>query len=153
MVKSCVFCQEIECPTLSRDAYFVTELKTGYVSFGYNQYYNGYCLFISNVHATELHELENEVKRQFLFEMSLVAETISTTFKPRKLNIELLGNSHAHLHWHIFPRYKDDPYPKIPVWNNESFLTSRARPTKAQLDGMREKLLRELTKILEREGF
>ena len=109
MVKDCIFCQEIEDIKHNKiDPFFVTELKTGYVSLGHNQYYRGYCLFISKIHASELHKLDSEFKKQFLIEMALVGEVIHTSFQPKKINIELLGNSHPHLHWHIIPRYKND---------------------------------------------
>lgn len=152
MVKNCIFCQEIEeIKRNNKNPFFVIELKTGYVSLGYNQYYKGYCLFISKVHASELHELESEIKKQFLVEMALVGEVINTIFHPKKINIELLGNTHSHLHWHIFPRYKKDILPKIPVWNNPDFLTNKIRPTKSELDWLKSNLLKGFNKMLERE--
>ncbi|MCE9558985.1 MAG: hypothetical protein K8R88_08540 [Armatimonadetes bacterium] len=33
-----------------------------------------------------------------------------------KLNYEALGNQCHHLHWHVFPRYTDEPSPWEPVW-------------------------------------
>jgi diadenosine tetraphosphate (Ap4A) HIT family hydrolase len=32
------------------------------------------------------------------------------------MNYELLGNQVPHLHWHLFPRYADDPDRLKPVW-------------------------------------
>lgn len=96
--------------------YFVAELKTGYVVIGDHQFFKGYTLFLSKVHASELHELEENFKIQFLKEMSEVAKAVCHAFKPMKLNYELLGNSDRHLHWHLFPRHADDPQPTWPVW-------------------------------------
>ena len=48
--------------------------------------------------------------------MSLVAQAVYEYFKPEKLNYECLGNKDAHLHWHLYPRYKDDPCPNKPIW-------------------------------------
>ena len=48
--------------------------------------------------------------------MSLVAQAVYETFKPEKLNYELLGNKDSHLHWHLHPRYKDDLSPNRPIW-------------------------------------
>jgi diadenosine tetraphosphate (Ap4A) HIT family hydrolase len=45
-----------------------------------------------------------------------VARAVARAFAPRKLNYELLGNTVPHLHWHVLPRYADDPNPLRPVW-------------------------------------
>ena len=63
-----------------------------------------------------------ETRSRFLEEMAIVAEAVFRAFAPRKLNYEMLGNSVAHAHWHIFPRYTDDPNPAWPVWNNEAWV-------------------------------
>lgn len=79
------------------------------------QFYTGYCVLLSRDHATELSEL-GEVRSAFLEEMSLLAAAVEKCFHPHKLNYELLGNLVPHLHWHLFPRYADDPEHLQPVW-------------------------------------
>jgi diadenosine tetraphosphate (Ap4A) HIT family hydrolase len=80
------------------------------------QFYHGYCLLISRRHATELSQLSSHERRAFLDEMCLLARAIEEAFRPHKLNYELLGNQVPHLHWHLFPRYADDPDRLRPVW-------------------------------------
>jgi diadenosine tetraphosphate (Ap4A) HIT family hydrolase len=104
--------------------YWVATLGTGNVVLGWNQMIPGYTLFLSKIHAAELHDLPREVRTKHLQEMDTVAEAVYRAFAPRKLNIESLGNSVAHLHWHIFPRHADDPNPTWPVWNNEAWRTA-----------------------------
>jgi diadenosine tetraphosphate (Ap4A) HIT family hydrolase len=104
--------------------YFVTGLDTGYVVLGWNQMIPGYTLFLSKMHVSELHDLPGDIRSRFLEEMALVAEAVFRAFAPRKLNYELLGNSVAHAHWHIFPRYEDDANPAWPVWNNEAWVNA-----------------------------
>jgi diadenosine tetraphosphate (Ap4A) HIT family hydrolase len=50
--------------------------------------------------------------------MLRVARAVDKAFSPRKMNYELLGNTVAHLHWHLFPRYEGDPNPNRPTWEN-----------------------------------
>jgi diadenosine tetraphosphate (Ap4A) HIT family hydrolase len=80
------------------------------------QFYRGYCVLVSRRHARELSELPNEVRRDYLDEMCLLARAIEKAWTPHKLNYELLGNQVPHLHWHLFPRSGDDPARLSPVW-------------------------------------
>ena len=80
------------------------------------QFYHGYCVFVSRRHATELSQLGDEERRTFLDEMCRLARAIEECFRPHKLNYELLGNQVPHLHWHLFPRSRDDPEALKPVW-------------------------------------
>jgi diadenosine tetraphosphate (Ap4A) HIT family hydrolase len=48
--------------------------------------------------------------------MCLLAAAMESCVAPRKLNYELLGNQVPHLHWHLFPRYPQDPEALKPVW-------------------------------------
>ena len=79
------------------------------------QYFTGYCLLIARSHATELRQL-SQTRDAHLAEMATLAEAIEDCFRPLKLNYELLGNVVPHIHWHIFPRYSDDPERLRPVW-------------------------------------
>jgi diadenosine tetraphosphate (Ap4A) HIT family hydrolase len=80
------------------------------------QYYHGYCILASRLHATELSQLTAHNRRAFLDEMVLLARAIQECFTPDKLNYELLGNQVPHLHWHLFPRWRHDPEAPRPVW-------------------------------------
>ena len=80
------------------------------------QFYTGYCVLIARQHATELHQLPGNQRQSFLDEMVLLAQAIETTFQPRKMNYELLGNQVPHLHWHLFPRRHDDSETLQAVW-------------------------------------
>jgi diadenosine tetraphosphate (Ap4A) HIT family hydrolase len=104
--------------------YWVAELETGNVVLGWNQMIPGYTLFLSKAHVSELHDFPPATRARFLEEMAIVAAAVWKAFAPRKLNYEMLGNSVAHAHWHIFPRYDDDPNPAWPVWNNEAWVAA-----------------------------
>lgn len=104
----CLICERIELIKQGKNPHFVKELETGYVVIGDGQYFKGYTLFLAKEHVTELHQLEYETKIKFLEEMSIVQEAVAKAFQAEKMNIELLGNGDAHVHWHLFPRKAGD---------------------------------------------
>jgi len=116
MINSCLVCERISQIKSNKNSNFIFELETSYVVFADSQFYAGYVLLLSKYHQKELHELTPKIKDNYLKEMSLVAEAIYKVYQPKKLNYELLGNSHSHLHWHIIPRYKDDLNLTQPIW-------------------------------------
>jgi diadenosine tetraphosphate (Ap4A) HIT family hydrolase len=81
-----------------------------------DQAFEGYTFLTLKWHEEELYELADKDRKQFLEDMSLVANALSKTFKPDKMNYELLGNSMPHLHWHLVPRYTSDPMWGRPIW-------------------------------------
>ncbi len=148
MNTSCLICERIELVKQGKNPYFVKELKSGYVVLGDFQFYKGYTVFLSKTHTDELHKLGEPLRTQFLKDMATVAEAVYKTFQPKKLNYELLGNTDFHLHWHLFPRYENDPRPETAVWvvdKNIRYAES-ARPTKQELEIMKKELLVNLNK-------
>jgi diadenosine tetraphosphate (Ap4A) HIT family hydrolase len=144
----CEICERIARFTPD-NPYLIAELDTGYAVLGDNQYYRGYAIFLSKRCVPELHALPPDVRPRFLEEMALVAAAVFRAFSPRKLNYELLGNSVPHLHWHIFPRYEDDPNPQWPVWSNRAFLEA-ARQTDidpAELASLRARVREALASV------
>ena len=139
MPEPCGICRRIQRFTPD-EPHIIAELDTGYAVLGDNQIYPGYTLFVAKRCVAELHMLPPDERATFLQEMAQVAEAVFRAFAPRKLNYELLGNSEAHLHWHLFPRYADDPDPLWPVWNNEAF---RQAPRQSPMDSERLRDLRE----------
>jgi diadenosine tetraphosphate (Ap4A) HIT family hydrolase len=128
---SCDLCARIERAEQGRNPHAVVRTSTGYVNLADVQYYPGYTTFVSKRCVNELHELGESERVEYLREMALVAEAVFDAFKPRKLNYELLGNGAPHLHWHLFPRPGDDPYPRSPVWEDTNFLDALHNDRKA----------------------
>jgi diadenosine tetraphosphate (Ap4A) HIT family hydrolase len=146
--KNCFVCNRIELIKKNKNPYFVKELKTGYIVIGDYQFYEGYTLFLSKEHKKELHELEANFRKKFLEEMSVVAEVVFKTFKPEKLNYELLGNTDQHMHWHLIPRYKNDPRPETAIWAIDYKIRcneeTKAKPEK--IEKLKKMLLKNLDK-------
>ncbi len=95
---------------------FVAELPGCYVILGDRQYYRGYCVMLSKIHATEMYLMPADSARVLFDEVRLVAEAIAAVVKPWKMNYECLGNSEPHVHWHLFPRYESDEQRRGPIW-------------------------------------
>jgi diadenosine tetraphosphate (Ap4A) HIT family hydrolase len=145
----CLICERIEMIQDNKNSFFVRELKTGYVVIGDHQFFRGYTLFLCKQHKKELHELDPVFRKEFLWEMSEVASAVFRAFNPRKLNYELLGNVDQHMHWHLFPRYDNDPQPTKPVWSIDKSIccTESTRPSGEELENLRNTLYRYLTYI------
>ncbi len=117
----CFICERIGMIQKGTNPYFVKELETGYVVIGDHQHFKGYTLFLFKEHVTELHLIDRSTKMKFLEEMSIVAQAVQNAFGAEKMNYEMLGNGEAHMHWHLFPRRKNDlgeygNNGKGPVW-------------------------------------
>lgn len=151
----CLICDRIQMIKDGTNPYFVKELETGYVVIGDHQHFKGYSIFLCKEHKTELFQLEANTKRKYLEEMTTVAEAVAKAFGAEKMNYELLGNGDTHLHWHLFPRISGDienygNNGKGPVWwyPKEKMYSDENRPSNAELEKMKAKLLTELEKLL-----
>jgi diadenosine tetraphosphate (Ap4A) HIT family hydrolase len=119
ITNSCPFCRTLVAvndPSVDKAREVVWQFPHSVAFLGDWQYYQGYCVLIARRHARELHELEDAERRAYLDEMCVLARAIADCFQPLKLNYELLGNQVPHLHWHLFPRYRQDPNYLKPVW-------------------------------------
>ena len=148
---NCGVCERIELTKNGKNPFFVRELKTGYVVLGDIQRFKGYTLFLCKEHATELHFLEKDFRRDFLEEMSLVAEAVYNAFHPDKLNYELLGvGNGVHMHWHIFPRRSGDTPEPGPVWrlNKKELNSEKYKPDAEELANLKALLNAELDKLM-----
>lgn len=150
----CLICDRIEMIKNGINLYFVKEMETGYVVLGDHQHFEGYTLFLCKQHVTELFHLEPKYKIKFLEEMSIVTQAVALAFKAEKMNVELLGNGDAHVHWHLFPRVNGDlegygNHEKGPVWwyPMEKMYDDSNRPSSKKLADMKEKLQIELDKL------
>jgi diadenosine tetraphosphate (Ap4A) HIT family hydrolase len=67
-----------------------------------------------------------------------VGRAVQAVFSPIKVNYFLLGNTVPHLHTHVIPRYRDDPWPGGPLDWNDIFAAQIA--DEATLKGHRDQL-------------
>jgi diadenosine tetraphosphate (Ap4A) HIT family hydrolase len=142
---TCLICQRIEQINEGNNLNFVKELKTGYVVLGDYQYCRGYTLFLSKEHKTELHQLTMQNRLKHLQELALVAEAVYQAFRPKKLNYELMGNSHPHIHWHLFPRHEDHAKP---IWTVKRSVRQKVL-SPAEMKVLKKRLAMYLSKLVD----
>jgi len=94
----------------------IAELTHSYVILNRDQFLPGYTLLFTKYHVTELFHLDRDVRSGLMEEVSRVARAIFEVFSPAKINYELLGNMVPHIHWHIVPRFTDEPLWPRPIW-------------------------------------
>ncbi|MCG2592273.1 HIT domain-containing protein [Ramlibacter sp. XY19] len=75
----------------------------------------GYVCVVCAVHAVELHDLPEATSMQFLRDMRTVSRALVEVTGAAKLNYEIHGNTIAHLHMHIYPRYPGDRFEGRPI--------------------------------------
>jgi diadenosine tetraphosphate (Ap4A) HIT family hydrolase len=112
----CGICAIIDRIRAGTFADWVAEMPRSWLILGDAQFYRGYCLLLAKHHVTELHAMPRGEAHEVLDEVLAVGRTLAEVLKHLKLNYECLGNQEPHVHWHIFPRYLDDPMRLGPVW-------------------------------------
>lgn len=93
----------------------VTELNATYLTSSADSPMRGYCCLVLKRHAVELHDLSADEGALFMRELQRVAEAVHTITGAVKLNYEIHGNTIPHLHVHLFPRYRGDPFEDGPI--------------------------------------
>lgn len=92
----------------------------------------GFCRVIWHHHIAEMSEL-NHAQRNLLMRVVVgVEEIVASAMKPLKINLASLGNQVPHLHWHIVPRYEDDPYFPDSIWSEKHRDTNEVVALKRQ---------------------
>ena len=78
--------------------------------------YPGFCRVIWNNHVREMTDLDSTDRAHFMGIVFAVEQVLREVLRPEKINLASLGNQVAHLHWHVIPRFRDDPHFPQPVW-------------------------------------
>jgi diadenosine tetraphosphate (Ap4A) HIT family hydrolase len=99
----------------------IAQMPSGFVVIGDTQFLPGYCVLLASPKVGQLSELPLGARGRFLLDMSLLGEAIERACQPdglHRVNYEILGNTDAYLHAHVFPRYRWEPseWADGPVW-------------------------------------
>ena len=75
----------------------------------------GYACIVSKRHVVEPYELPVDERQEFWEDALSVAALVEKEYQPIKLNYEIHGNSIPHLHLHVLPRFRGDPFENGPI--------------------------------------
>ena len=79
--------------------------------------YPGYCRVIWQAHVKEMTDLSEDERSHMMEVVFAVESVLREQLAPTKVNLASLGNLVPHLHWHVIPRYPDDPHFPQPIWS------------------------------------
>jgi len=102
----------------------LARLDSGFAVIGDTQFLPGYSLLLSTTPGAErITDLPRSERLAFLADVDLLAVAVHRACEQsdpefRRVNIEILGNTDAYLHAHIWPRYtwEAPEYIGNPVW-------------------------------------
>lgn len=103
--------------------------------------YPGYCRVIWNTHVAEMTDLATADRVHCLHVVFEVEAMLRELLSPHKINLASLGNFTPHVHWHVIPRFRDDPHFPQAIWG------TRQREVSLQttaLEDMRERAAQRL---------
>src|SRR3990167_9823347 len=117
--KSCPLCLPHIENNASLKQIITLEISTLYLEA--NQTYRGYSILIfDKYHANGLEALSEDDYGKMMRDLYRAARAIKMLLKPEHMNYASLGNLFPHLHFHLIPRYTNDPRWRKPIWMTDA---------------------------------
>ena len=88
----------------------------------------GFCRVILNAHKKEMTDLAEVERNRLMDTVYVVEKLLRELLQPEKINLASFGNRVPHLHWHVIPRYADDPHFPGSVWSARNGHGAHALP-------------------------
>jgi diadenosine tetraphosphate (Ap4A) HIT family hydrolase len=103
--------------------------------------YAGYCRVIWKAHVAEMTDLADPDRAHCLRVVLATESALRELLSPHKVNLASLGNFTPHVHWHVIPRFRDDPHFPQAIWGPRQRESSLQTTTSANLQ---ERISRQL---------
>lgn len=114
----CLICERVALAEAGRSPHLIAEMRYSFFVVGDHQWHQRYALVLLKAHVREPFQLPPDVQREHFREVMRAAEALNDTFSPSKMNFSCYGNAVAHVHWHLVPRYANDPHPDKDPWED-----------------------------------
>jgi ATP adenylyltransferase len=117
-ISSCPLC--LPRPDDSDHWIKVCKLSVSTLYLDRNQTYRGHCQLIhDSSHVVGLENLPEPELLRLMTDLHRAAGAISRTCRPDLMNYASMGNVVPHLHWHLVPRYRNDPRWGTPIYTSD----------------------------------
>lgn len=113
---TCPLCTTVEQIRARSHSQLIKELPETFVVLGENQGCRGWCVLILREHKDHLSEMGVQRQARIFEDVARVGGAVKRVTGAVRINYECLGNQVSHVHWHVIPRYANDPDPTNPVW-------------------------------------
>lgn len=81
--------------------------------------YPGFMRVILNAHVKEMTDLAASDRAEIMRVVFAAEAALRQVMRPDKINLATLGNMVPHVHWHVIPRFADDPHFPNPIWGSK----------------------------------
>jgi diadenosine tetraphosphate (Ap4A) HIT family hydrolase len=140
--------QRVEAARAGTNPTVISRMPSGWAVLGDVQFLRGYALLLADPVAADLNALDESQRGRFLQDMAILGDALLEVTGAYRINYEILGNSEAALHAHVFPRYMSEPEDlrKGPAW-----LYDREYRLSVKFDAERDKeLMQHLAQAIRR---
>ena len=133
--QNCAYCMKNEL--LDKFGYLAFETNCSLVIVFKDQSHKGRMIVAHKNHISEIQYLNDEERNEYLADVAKVAKAIQKVYNPDKINYGAYGDTGCHLHFHLVPKYEDDPF----EWGGVFAMNpDRKYLTDAEYDEMIEKI-------------
>ena len=110
--------QRVEAARAGANPTVIMQVPSGWAVLGDVQFLRGYSLLLADPVVPDLNALEEKQRLRFLQDMAILGDALLEVTGAYRINYEILGNTEAALHAHVFPRYLSEPeeFRKGPAW-------------------------------------
>lgn len=81
--------------------------------------YPGFLRVVVNAHIKEMTDLAASDRVEVMRVVFAAEAALRQMLRPDKINLATLGNRVPHVHWHVIPRFTDDPHFPNPIWSGK----------------------------------